>query len=155
MCCAVYCTTIFKFYRKVQRDAHLEIQKSQDLHFLPAFHHQLFPLSHKKKTIQSSQTDRLPSLRRLTGRWSTLVMGFNWIIFIQSDSLVLVTVKKVSHRAWTWVAGIRKTKFPDFCEIFELALKRALWKSIWKMWTIFWPYLRDHKTGSTRKKACL
>ena len=99
MCCAVYCTTIFKFYRKVQRDAHLEIQKSQDLHFLPAFHHQLFPLSHKKKTIQSSQTDRFPSLRRLTGRWSTLVMGFNWIIFIQSDSLVLVTVKKVSHRA--------------------------------------------------------
>ena len=50
-------------------------------------------------------------------------MSFNWIIFIQSDSLVLVTVKKVSHRAWTWVAGIRKTKFPNFCEIFELAFK--------------------------------
>ena len=59
----------------------------------------------------------------------------------------------MSHKVWTWVsAGIRKTKFPDFCEIFELAIKRTLWKSIWKMWTIFWSYLRDHKIGSTVKK---
>ena len=151
----MYCTTIIEFYRKVQRCPSRDPKISRSSLFASLSSSTLSPFSQEKNNpvLQNWPPSISQEINRKVVYFSHGFQLDNLYPIRQSS---ISNVKKVSHKVWTWVsAGIRKTNFPDFCQIFELAIKRTLWKSIWKMWTIFWSYLRDHKIGSTVKKACL